>query len=60
MSIGEVQKGNHCVWQIHCHLIFLVKCYWTLLDKIMTKIVEEIVYDIKKMVSDRDGSFGNG
>ena len=25
MSKGEVQKGYHCAWQIHYHLVFPVK-----------------------------------
>jgi len=25
MSKGEVQKGYHCAWQIHYHIVFPVK-----------------------------------
>ena len=41
MSKGEVQKGYHCAWQIHYHLVFPVKYRKALLDKMVIKIIEE-------------------
>ena len=41
MSKGEVQKGYHCIWQIHYHLVFPVKYRKALLDKMVIKIIEE-------------------
>jgi len=41
MSKGEVQKGYHCAWQIHYHIVFPVKYRKVLLDKMVIKIIEE-------------------
>jgi len=46
MGKGEVQKGYHCVWQIHYHLVFPVKYRKALLDKMVLKIIEETAYGI--------------
>ena len=38
---GEVQKGHHCAWQIHYHIVFPVKYRKALLDnEVVTIIVE--------------------
>jgi len=42
MGKGEVQKGYHCAWQIHYHLVFPVKYRKVLLDEMVIKIIEEI------------------
>jgi len=41
ISKGKVQKGYDCDWQIHYHIVFLVKYRRALLDKIVIKIIEE-------------------
>ncbi len=48
MSKGEVQKGYHCAWQIHYHLVFPVKYRKALLDKIVIKIIEETAEGIQE------------
>ena len=48
MSIGEVQKGDHCAWQIHYHLVFPVKYRKALLDKLVIKIIEETAEGIQE------------
>jgi len=45
---GEVQKGYHCAWQIHYHLVFPVKYRKALLDKMVIKIIEETAYGIQE------------
>ncbi len=48
MSKGEVQKGYHCAWQIHYHLVFPVKYRKALLDKMVIKIIEETAEGIQE------------
>ena len=36
---GEVQRGYHCVWQIHYHIVFPVKYRRVLLDEEVVKIM---------------------
>jgi len=48
MSKGDVQKGYHCAWQIHYHIVFPVKYRKALLDKMVIKIIEETAYGIQE------------
>jgi len=48
MGKGEVQKGYHCVWQIHYHIVFPVKYRKASLDKIVIKIIEETAEGIQE------------
>ena len=48
MSKGEVQKGYHCIWQIHYHIVFPVKYRKALLDKVVIKIIEETAEGIQE------------
>jgi putative transposase len=48
ISQGEVQKGYHCVWQIHYQLVFPVKYRKTLLDEMVVKIIEETAEGIQE------------
>jgi len=48
MDKGEVQKGYHCAWQIHYHLVFPVKYRKALLDKMVIKIIEETAKGIQE------------
>ena len=48
MGKGEVQKGYHCVWQIHYHIVFPVKYRKVLLDKMVIKIIEETAEGIQE------------
>jgi len=48
MSKEEVQKGHHCVCQIHYHLVFPVKYHKALLDKMVIKIMEKTAYGIQE------------
>ena len=41
MGKGEVQKGYHCAWQIHYHIVFPVNYRKVLLDKIVVRGIEE-------------------
>ena len=43
---GEVQRGYHCVWQIHYHIVFPVKYRRVLLDEEVVKIIVETVKGI--------------
>ena len=47
MSKGEVQKGYHCTWQIHYHLVFPVKYRKALLDEMVSKIIKETIEGIQ-------------
>ena len=46
VSKGELQRGYHCVWQIHYHIVFPVKYRKALLDEIVARIIEETVEGI--------------
>lgn len=48
MSGGEVQKGYHCAWQIHYHIVFPVKYREALLDKMVIKTIEETAEGIQE------------
>jgi putative transposase len=48
MSEGEVQKGYHCAWQIHYHIVFPVKYREALLDKMVIKTIEETAEGIQE------------
>lgn len=48
MGKGEVQKGYHCAWQIHYHIVFPVKYRKALLDKMVIRIIEETAYGIQE------------
>jgi putative transposase len=43
-----VRKGYHCAWQIHYHIVFPVKYRKALLDKEVTRIIEEIAVGIEE------------
>ena len=38
---GSVQKGHHCAWQIHYHVVFPVKYRRALLDEEVVAIIVE-------------------
>ena len=46
MSDDIVNKGYHCAWQIHYHMVFPVKYRKALLDGEVIKILKEITYCI--------------
>jgi putative transposase len=41
-----VRKGAHCAWQIHYHIVFPVKCRKSLLDAVVTTIIQETAAEI--------------
>jgi len=41
MVIEGVRKGYHCVWEIHYHIVFPVKYRKALIEKDVTRIIEE-------------------
>ena len=41
MPNETLQKGYHCVWQIHYHIVFSVKYRKALLDEETVKIIQE-------------------
>ncbi|MFH0877893.1 MAG: IS200/IS605 family transposase, partial [Candidatus Omnitrophota bacterium] len=48
MSKGEVQKGYHCAWQIHYHVVFPVKYRKVLLDETVVTIIRETACGIQE------------
>ena len=48
MAKGEVQKGYHCAWQIHYHLVFPVKYRKALLDKMVIEKIEKTAEDLQE------------
>ena len=48
MSTGEVNKGYHCAWQIHYHLVFPVKYRKALLEKAVVEIIKETTHGIQE------------
>lgn len=46
--MGEVQKGYHCAWQIHYHIVFPVKYRKTLLDGKVVEIIRETAIGIQE------------
>jgi len=47
-SKHKVQRGYHCVWQIHYHIVFPVKYRKSLLDQEVTKIIVEVAEAIEE------------
>ena len=43
-----VNKGYHCAWQIHYHIVFPVKYRKSLLDEEVVKIIEETAKGIEE------------
>jgi putative transposase len=41
MTDDKIQKGYHCAWQIHYHIVFPVKYRKAMLDDEVIKIIEE-------------------
>ena len=39
MGAGEVEKGSHCAWQIHYHIVFPVKYRKALLSEEVVGII---------------------
>ena len=48
MSIGDVNKGYHCAWQIHYHLVFPVKYRKALLEPAVVEIIKETTQGIQE------------
>ena len=48
MSIDEVQKGSHCAWQIHYHIVFPVKYRKALLSEEVLGVIVETVQGIEE------------
>jgi putative transposase len=46
--MGEVQKGYHCAWQIHYHIVFPVKYRKALLDREVVEIIRETAIGIQE------------
>ena len=49
MGKEEFQKGYHCTWKIHYHIVFPVKYRRALLDKMVIKIIEETAEGIQEL-----------
>ena len=49
MGESSVQKGYHCVWQIHYHIVFPVKYRKALLSE----RIKEIIVDVGKGIQER-------
>jgi putative transposase len=43
-----VNKGNHCAWEIHYHIVFPVKYRKVLLDKDVVEIIRETAVGIQE------------
>ena len=41
-----VRKGAHCAWQIHYHIVVPVKYRKSLLDEVVTTIIQETAAEI--------------
>ena len=41
-----VRKGAHCAWQIHYHIVFPVKYRKSLLDEVVTTVIQETAAEI--------------
>ena len=48
MSNERVNKGYHCAWQIHYHIVFPVKYRRTLVDSAVTAIIQETAEGISE------------
>ena len=44
---AKVSKGYHCAWQIHYHIVFLVKYRKALLDDEVVKVIVETADEIQ-------------
>jgi putative transposase len=44
----EVNKGSHCAWQIHYHIVFPVKYRKVLLDREVVEIIKETAVGIQE------------
>ena len=44
----EVNKGNHCAWSIHYHIVFPVKYRKALLDREVVEIIRETAIGIQE------------
>ena len=44
----EVNKGHHCAWQLHYHIVFPVKYRKSLLDKDVVDIIRETAVGIQE------------
>ena len=47
-ELSEVNKGNHCAWQIHYHIVFPVKYRKALLDSDVVEIIRETAAGIQE------------
>jgi putative transposase len=45
---NRVQKGNHCAWEIHYHIVFPVKYRKALLDQDVVEIIRATVIEIQE------------
>ena len=48
METTEVNKGYHCAWQIHYHIVFPVKYRKALLDDEVVKIIKQTAVGIEQ------------
>ena len=48
MANDRVEKGYHCVWQIHYHIVFPVKYRKALVDREVTDIITDTVQGIEE------------
>ncbi|MEE8320840.1 MAG: hypothetical protein V3R68_03240 [Gammaproteobacteria bacterium] len=48
MVIDEVQKGSHCAWQIHYHIVFPVKYRKALLCEVVVEIIVDTAHLIPR------------
>ena len=46
MTSNDVRKCYHCAWQIHYHLVFLVKYRIALIDEQVTEIIKDTAIGI--------------
>ena len=44
----RVQKGNHCAWEIHYHIVFPVKYRKALLDQKVVEIIRTTAIEIQE------------
>ena len=47
-SVSGVNRGYHCVWQIHYHIVFPIKYRKSLLDEEVTQIIVETAEAIQE------------
>ena len=58
-SKDTVNKGYHCVWQIHYHIVFPVKYRKTLMDEDVTRIIVETAEEIQERYAITDLRINN-